>query len=114
MRGGYEYQGQKCSAVSRIYVPKSLWKDVRDRIVGMIGEIKMGDVRDFRNFMGAVIDRKAFDSISAYLAEAKKDAKVIAGGGTHAEKGYLHRADARRGRAARAIGCCARRSSARS
>jgi 1-pyrroline-5-carboxylate dehydrogenase len=89
VRGGYEYQGQKCSAVSRIYVPKSLWKDVRDRIVGMIGEIKMGDVRDFRNFMGAVIDRKAFDSIAAYLADANEDAKLIAGGGTHAETGFF-------------------------
>ncbi len=88
-RGGYEYQGQKCSAVSRVYVPRSLWKDVRDRIVGMIGEIRMGDVQDFRNFMGAVIDRKAFDSISAYLAEAGKDAKVIAGGGTNAERGFF-------------------------
>jgi 1-pyrroline-5-carboxylate dehydrogenase len=89
VRGGYEYQGQKCSAVSRIYVPKSLWPDVRDRMVGMIGEIRMGDVRDFRNFMGAVIDRKAFDSITAYLAEARKDAKVIAGGASHGEKGYF-------------------------
>ncbi len=89
VRGGFEYQGQKCSAVSRIYVPKSLWKDVRERIVAMIGEIGMGDVRDFRNFMGAVIDRKAFDNISAYLAEAKKDAKILAGGGTNAGKGFF-------------------------
>src|ERR1700752_2455451 len=49
VRGGYEFQGQKCSAVSRIYVPRSLWNDVRERIVGMIDEIAMGDVRDFRN-----------------------------------------------------------------
>jgi 1-pyrroline-5-carboxylate dehydrogenase len=89
VRGGYEYQGQKCSAVSRIYVPRSLWKDVRDRIVGMIGEIRMGDVQDFRSFMGAVIDRKAFDGIAAYLAEAKKGAKVVAGGGTSAERGFF-------------------------
>jgi 1-pyrroline-5-carboxylate dehydrogenase len=89
VRGGYEYQGQKCSAVSRIYVPRSKWNDVRDRIVGMIGEIRMGDVRDFRNFMGAVIDRKAFDGIAGYLAEAKKSAKVVAGGGTNAEKGFF-------------------------
>ena len=61
VRGGFEYQGQKCSAASRVYVPRSIWNDVRDRIVGMIGEIRMGDVADFRNFMGAVIDRKAFD-----------------------------------------------------
>ncbi|MCG6927841.1 MAG: L-glutamate gamma-semialdehyde dehydrogenase [Acidobacteria bacterium] len=89
VRGGYEYQGQKCSAASRIYVPKSLWGDIRDRIVGMIGDIKMGDPRDFRNFMCAVIDRKAFDGISTYLDDAKKNAKILAGGGTNAKKGYF-------------------------
>jgi 1-pyrroline-5-carboxylate dehydrogenase len=89
VRGGYEYQGQKCSAASRIYVPKSLWKDVRDRIVGMIGEIRMGDPRDFRNFMCAVIDEKAFKGISSYLDDAKKNAKVLAGGRANAEKGYF-------------------------
>jgi 1-pyrroline-5-carboxylate dehydrogenase len=89
IRGGYEYQGQKCSAASRIYVPKSLWKDVRDRIAGLIGDIKMGDPRDFRNFMCAVIDKKAFDGIAAYLDDAKKNANVVAGGGTDAKKGYF-------------------------
>jgi len=89
VRGGYEYQGQKCSAASRIYVPKSLWKDVRDRVVGMISDIRMGDVTDFRNFMGAVIDKKAFDGISGYLAEAKKTAKIHAGGGTDATRGFF-------------------------
>ncbi len=89
VRGGYEYQGQKCSAASRIYVPRSIWNDVRDRIVGMIGELGVGDVQDFRNFMGAVIDRKAFDSISAYLAEAKRTASIAAGGGVDGEKGWF-------------------------
>jgi 1-pyrroline-5-carboxylate dehydrogenase len=89
VRGGYEYQGQKCSAVSRIYVPRSLWADVRDRVVAMLGEVKVGDVADFRNFMGAVIDRKAFESISAYLAEAKKSATVVAGGGVDGDAGYF-------------------------
>ena len=89
VRGGYEYQGQKCSAASRIYVPRSLWGDIRDRIVAMIRDIKVGDVRDFRNFMGAVIDKKAFDGISAYLTEAKKSAKVLAGGGANAETGFF-------------------------
>ncbi len=89
VRGGYEYQGQKCSAASRIYVPRSIWNDTRDRIAGMIGEIRMGDVRDFRNFMGAVIDRKAFEGIAGYLAEAKKTATVVAGGGTNADKGFF-------------------------
>ncbi len=88
IRGGYEYQGQKCSAASRIYVPRSIWNDVRDRIVGMIQDIKMGDPRDFQNFMGAVIDQKAFDGISAYLDEAKKSAKVLAGGGGDDKTGY--------------------------
>ena len=88
-RGGYEYQGQKCSAASRVYVPRSLWKEVRDRTVSIIEEIRMGDVRDFRNFMGAVIDRKAFDKISEYLADAKANARVIAGGGAKGEVGYF-------------------------
>jgi len=89
VRGGYEYQGQKCSALSRVYVPRSLWNDVRDRVVSMIAEIKVGDVSDFRNFMGAVIDKKAFESISAYLAEAKKSATVLAGGGVNGDTGYF-------------------------
>jgi 1-pyrroline-5-carboxylate dehydrogenase len=89
VRGGYEYQGQKCSALSRLYVPRSLWNDVRDRIVSMIGEIKVGDVADFRNFMGAVIDKKAFEGISAYLAEAKRSASVLAGGGVNGDTGWF-------------------------
>jgi 1-pyrroline-5-carboxylate dehydrogenase len=89
IRGGYEYQGQKCSAASRIYVPKSLWKDIRDRIVSMIGEIRMGDPRDFRSFMCAVIDKKAFEGISSYLEDAKKNATIVAGGGTDAKRGYF-------------------------
>jgi 1-pyrroline-5-carboxylate dehydrogenase len=89
VRGGYEYQGQKCSTASRIYIPRSLWKDVRDPMIAMIRDIKMGDVQDFRNFMGAVIDRKAFDKIKGYLLEAKKTAKVLAGGESHGETGYF-------------------------
>ncbi len=88
-RGGYEYQGQKCSAASRAYIPRSIWNQVREATVGMIGDIQMGDVRDFRNFMGAVIDKRAFDKISEYLADAKKNAKVLAGGNTRGEKGYF-------------------------
>ena len=88
-RGGYEYQGQKCSAVSRIYVPRSLWSDVRDRVVAIIRDIRLGDVTDFRNFMAAVIDKKAFDKISEYLADARANAKVVAGGGTNGETGYF-------------------------
>jgi 1-pyrroline-5-carboxylate dehydrogenase len=89
VRGSFEYQGQKCSAASRVYVPRSLWSDVRDRAVGMMREIKMGDVADFRNFMGAVIDARAFEKIGEYLAEAKKSAKVVSGGNVHGEKGWF-------------------------
>jgi len=88
-RGSFEYQGQKCSAASRVYVPKSLWKKVRDATVGMMSEIKVGDVRDFRNFMGAVIDKKSFTKISSYLDDAKTNAKVVSGGKAMGEQGYF-------------------------
>jgi len=89
VRGGFEYQGQKCSAASRVYVPKSIWNAVRDRAVGMIDEIKMGDVQDFRNFMGAVIDKRAFDKISDYLEHARGNAKIIAGGKAEGGTGHF-------------------------
>ncbi len=89
VRGAFEYQGQKCSAASRMYVPQSQWPDVRDRMVAMMKDIRMGDVRDFRNFMGAVIDRKAFDKISGYLDDAKANATIVQGGGTRADEGYF-------------------------
>jgi 1-pyrroline-5-carboxylate dehydrogenase len=89
VRGGFEYQGQKCSAVSRIYVPQSIWGEVRDRVVAMMKDIRMGDPRDFRNFMSAVIDKKAFDRISGYIADAKTSAKIIQGGGCDDSKGYF-------------------------
>jgi len=88
-RGGFEYQGQKCSAASRVYVPKSLWPQVRDATIGMIDEIRMGDVRDFRNFMGAVIDEKAFKKIGEYIGDAKQNARVVAGGVTKGDEGYF-------------------------
>jgi 1-pyrroline-5-carboxylate dehydrogenase len=88
-RGGFEYQGQKCSAASRVYVPQSLWGEVRDRTIAMMKDIKVGDVRDFRNFMGAVIDKKAFARISEYLDDAKNNAKVLQGGTAKGEKGYF-------------------------
>jgi 1-pyrroline-5-carboxylate dehydrogenase len=89
VRGGFEYQGQKCSAASRIYVPKSVWPELKDRVVAMMREIRMGDVADFRTFMGAVIDRKAFAKISGYLDEAKRHAVVIQGGGASDEIGFF-------------------------
>ncbi len=88
-RGGFEYQGQKCSAASRVYIPRSMWPEVRDRLVAMVNDIKVGDPRDFRNFMGAVIDRKAFTKISEYLDEAKRNASIIAGGNADDSKGYF-------------------------
>jgi len=88
-RGGYEYQGQKCSAASRVYVPKSIWPQVRDATVGMIEQIRMGDVRDFRNFMGAVIDEKAFKKIDEYIGDARKNARIVAGGVTKGDEGYF-------------------------
>jgi 1-pyrroline-5-carboxylate dehydrogenase len=89
VRGAFEFQGQKCSAASRMYVPKSRWNDIRDRMVAMMKDIKMGDVRDFRNFMGAVIDKKAFDKISGYIDDGRKNAKVIQGGGAKGDEGYF-------------------------
>jgi 1-pyrroline-5-carboxylate dehydrogenase len=89
VRGGFEFQGQKCSAVSRVYIPKSLWSGVRDRMVAMIDDIKMGDPQDFRNFMGAVIDKRAFDKISEYVEHARGKAKIVAGGKTDGSNGYF-------------------------
>jgi 1-pyrroline-5-carboxylate dehydrogenase len=89
VRGAFEFQGQKCSAASRMYVPKSQWNDVRDRMVAMMKDIKMGDVRDFRNFMGAVIDKKAFDKIGSYIDDGRKNAQVIQGGTCKGDEGYF-------------------------
>jgi 1-pyrroline-5-carboxylate dehydrogenase len=82
LRGAFEYQGQKCSAASRAYVPKSLWKDVQERLGAMLAQVKMGDVTDFTNFIGAVIDKKSFEQQKAAIAAARQapDAKVIFGG----------------------------------
>jgi 1-pyrroline-5-carboxylate dehydrogenase len=88
VRGAFEYQGQKCSAASRVYVPRSIWNDVRDRTIAMMRDIRMGDVRDFRNFMGAVIDRKAFDKISGYIEHARSHATILQGGGCRDNEGY--------------------------
>ena len=89
VRGGFEYQGQKCSAASRVYVPQSLWGEVKERCVAMMRDIRMGDVADFRTFMGAVIDRKSFTKISGYLDDAKKNARVLQGGGVNDDVGYF-------------------------
>jgi 1-pyrroline-5-carboxylate dehydrogenase len=91
VRGAYEYQGQKCSAASRAYIPDTLWPAVRDRVVAMINDIRMGDVADFTNFMGAVIDRRAFTRLKDHLEAAKRDpgVKILAGGGTDDSVGYF-------------------------
>jgi 1-pyrroline-5-carboxylate dehydrogenase len=89
VRGAFEYQGQKCSAASRAYVPQSLWPQVKERVVAMMREIRMGDVQDFRNFMGAVIDRKAFTKIGEYIADARKNATIVQGGTTTGDTGYF-------------------------
>ncbi|MBP1620482.1 MAG: delta-1-pyrroline-5-carboxylate dehydrogenase, partial [Acidobacteria bacterium] len=91
VRGAFEYQGQKCSAASRAYVPKALWPEVKQRLVAMVGEIKMGDTDDFTNFMGAVIDKAAFESIKEYIdyAKASGEAEIIAGGKCDDSVGYF-------------------------
>lgn len=88
-RGGFEYQGQKCSAASRIYIPASLWTDLRERVVAMMKQMRVGDVTDFRTFMGAVIDRKAFEKIGSYIDDAKRNATIVQGGSTRGEQGYF-------------------------
>jgi 1-pyrroline-5-carboxylate dehydrogenase len=93
VRGGYEYQGQKCSAVSRVYIPDTLWKRVKDDLISNINSISMGDVSDFRNFVGAVIDRAAFKKLTSYLDEVRRssDAQIIAGGEADDSIGYFIR-----------------------
>jgi 1-pyrroline-5-carboxylate dehydrogenase len=91
VRGAFEYQGQKCSAASRAYIPDSLWPDVRDGLLAEVSSIKVGDVRDFRNFMGAVIDAAAYKKIVAYieLARTSPDTEILIGGEYDDRLGYF-------------------------
>ena len=91
VRGAFEYQGQKCSAASRVYLPKSLWPTIRDSIVSQLDEIKMGPVEDFTNFINAVIDRSSYDSITSYIDHAKETpgVEILAGGNYSDEVGYF-------------------------
>jgi len=90
VRGGFEYQGQKCSAASRVYVPESLWPAVRELVIHDLKEIKVGPVEDFSNFMNAVIDEHAFKNITSYIDRAKADGQeIIFGGGYDSAKGYF-------------------------
>ena len=90
VRGSFEYQGQKCSASSRLYLPSNLWGDVRDILEREVGSIAMGDVSDFTNFMGAVIDESSFHTQRDAIAEAKAaGAEIVAGGGTDDSEGWF-------------------------
>jgi 1-pyrroline-5-carboxylate dehydrogenase len=95
IRGGFEYQGQKCSACSRVYVPESMWPKLKGRMQEWIAEIKVGDVSDFRNFMGAVIDEASFKNVSSYIDLVKKggssEAQIVAGGETDRREGWFVR-----------------------
>lgn len=93
IRGAFEYQGQKCSAASRMYVPRSLWPKIKEGITSLAEDIKMGDIKDANNFMNAVIDEKAFDNITSYIEYAKQasDAQILAGGQYDKSQGYFIR-----------------------
>ncbi len=91
VRGAFEYQGQKCSAASRAYIPDSVWKAIKDEFISQIGQIKMGDVTDFTNFMNAVIDEKSYKTIQDYIQYAKSsnDMDIVVGGRCDDSKGYF-------------------------
>jgi 1-pyrroline-5-carboxylate dehydrogenase len=91
VRGAFEYQGQKCSAMSRAYISSSIWSSVKNKLISELNTIKVGSPRDCSNFMNAVIDKSAFDNITSYIDYAKKDndAKIIFGGGYDDSKGYF-------------------------
>ena len=91
IRGAFEYQGQKCSAASRAYIPDNLWPDVRDGLLAELHTVKVGDVTDFSNFMGAVIDVGAFNKIVGYveLAKSSPQTEILAGGGYDGSEGYF-------------------------
>ena len=91
VRGAFEYQGQKCSAMSRAYIPKSLWPEVKEKFISEVKTIKVGSPKDFSNFMNSVIDKSAFDSISDYIQYAKNhvDAEIVTGGNCDDSVGYF-------------------------
>lgn len=91
IRGAFEYQGQKCSAASRAYIPKSIWGVLQEKLRAGLKEIKVGDVEDFTSYLGAVIDKRAFDKIKGYIeyARSSKDAEIFWGGAADAAKGYF-------------------------
>jgi 1-pyrroline-5-carboxylate dehydrogenase len=88
-RGGFEFQGQKCSAASRVYIPESIWPQVKERVVGIMQQIRVGDPTDFRNFMSAVIDKRAFKKISDYVEHGRTNATIVHGGVAKGDTGYF-------------------------
>ncbi|MCS6797080.1 MAG: L-glutamate gamma-semialdehyde dehydrogenase [Myxococcota bacterium] len=89
VRGGYEYQGQKCSALSRLYLPRSLAADVRERLLAELGRVRVGDVRDFGVFLGALVDERAYRKVEGYLALARGSARVLYGGRGDPSNGWF-------------------------
>lgn len=91
VRGAFEYQGQKCSAASRAYIPESVWKEIKDDLISQIKSLKMGPAEDFTNFVNAVIDKSAYQSIKSYIdyAASSADAKILAGGKCDDSQGYF-------------------------
>jgi 1-pyrroline-5-carboxylate dehydrogenase len=91
VRGSFEFQGQKCSASSRAYIPETLWQETKDHLLRMIKEIRMGDVADFKNFVNAVIDEGSFNKIMSYIEKVRSssDAEIIAGGNGDKTKGWF-------------------------
>jgi 1-pyrroline-5-carboxylate dehydrogenase len=91
VRGSFEYQGQKCSAASRVYAPKSMWPELKERLAEQVGELRMGDVSDFGNFMGAVIDGSSFKTQKEAIDEARASGKaeIVAGGNYDDSEGYF-------------------------
>ena len=91
LRGAFEYQGQKCSAASRAYIPNSVWDGIENDLISEINKIKIGDCNDFTNFMTAVIDEKAFNKITGYIERAKNDTEcsIVVGGGSDNSKGWF-------------------------
>ena len=91
VRGGFEFQGQKCSAASRVYIPSNLWPEIKEKLVSTVQSLKVGPVEDFRNFVNAVIDEKSFDKIAGYIEKAKQsdEAELLVGGNYDKSNGYF-------------------------
>ncbi|MBI2394178.1 MAG: L-glutamate gamma-semialdehyde dehydrogenase [Deltaproteobacteria bacterium] len=89
VRGAFEFQGQKCSAASRAYVPRSMWPKLRERLVALVADLRVGDVTDFRNFMGAVIDERSHAKLAGWLERMRREGVVLTGGNAPSEQGWF-------------------------